>query len=165
MTRIARKGPILTLVATAMLGIGVFSVNLAQDGPSAAPQPPAASGGSTTVTPTPPPPPPPVAPAAPAPAPFPAKAAFHADIPTRTGTLTVDIKVDATKATAYACDNQGTEEWLSGTAVAGVVSMSSSNGTSRLDGRHLANDTIKGNLSIGDKQWDYTAVEVKGSNV
>ena len=163
MTRIASKGPILTLVAAAALGIGVFSANLAQDGPSAAPQPPAASGGSSTVKPT--PPPTPVVPAAPAPAPFPAKAAFHANIPTRSGTLTLDIKVDATKATAYACDNQGIEEWLSGTAVGGVVSMRSSDGTSRLDGRHLTNDTIEGNLSIGNKQWDYTAVVVKGSNV
>jgi len=163
MTRIARKGPILTLVATAALGIGVFSANLAQDGPSAATQPPAASGGSSTVKPA--PPATPVAPAAPAPAPFPAKAAFHANIPTRTGTLTLDIKVDATKATAYACDNQGLEEWLSGTAVGGVVSMRSSDGTSRLDGRHLTNDTIEGNLSIGNKKWDYTAVVVKGSNV
>jgi hypothetical protein len=162
MTRIARTGPILTLVATAALGIGVFSVNVAQDGPSAAPQPPAASGGPSTVKPT--PPPTPVAPAAPTPAPFPATAAFHANIPTRAGTLTLDIKVDATKATAYACDNQGTEEWLSGTAVDGVVSMSSSDGTSRLDGRHQANDTIEGNLSIGNKQWDYTAVAVTGSN-
>ena len=163
MTRIAHKGPILTLVATAVLGIGVFSVNLAQDGPSAAPQPPAASGGSSTVEPT--PSPPPVAPAAPAPVPFPAKVAFHANIPTRAGTLTLDIKVNATKATAYACDNQGIEEWFSGTAVDGVVSMSSSDGTSRLDGRHEANDTIEGNLSIGNKQWNYTAFEVKGSNV
>jgi hypothetical protein len=164
MTRIALKGPILTMVATAALGIGVFSANLAQDGPPVAPQPQAASVGSSTVKPT--APPPPVAPAAPAPTPFPAKAAYHANIPTRTGTLTVDIKVNATKATAYACDNQGTEEWLAGTAVDGVVSMSSSDGTSRLDGRHLANDTIAGNLSIGDKNWDYTAVEVKGgSNV
>lgn len=162
MTRIARKGPILTLVATAALGIGVFSANLAQDGPSAAPQPPAASGGSSTVKPT--PPPTRVVPAAPAPAPFRTKAAFHANIPTRTGTLTVDIKVNATKATAYACDNSGIEEWLSGTAVGGVVSMSSSDGTSRLDGRHQANDTIEGNLSIGNKQWAYTAVEVKGSS-
>ena len=162
MTRIARKGPILTLVATAALGIGVFSANLAQDGPSAAPQPPAASGASSTVKPT--PPPTPVAPAAPAPAPFPTKAAFHANIPTRSGTLTLDIKVDATKASAYACDNYGIEEWLSGTAVDGVVSMKSSDGTSRLNGRHQANDTIEGNLSIGDKNWDYTAFEVKGSS-
>jgi hypothetical protein len=162
MTRIAHKGPILTLVATAALGIGVFSANLAQDGPSAAPPPQAASGGSSTVKPT--PPPTPAAPATPAPVPFPAKAAFHANIPTRTGTLTVDIKVNATKATAYACDNKGIEEWLSGTAVGGVISMRSSDGTSRLDGRHQANDTIEGNLSIGDKNWNYTAVEVKGSS-
>ena len=164
MTRIAHKGPILTLVATAVLGIGVFSANLAQDGPRPHHNRRRPRCGSSTVKPT--PPPTPVAPAAPAPAPFPAKAAFHANIPTRTGTLTLDIKVNATKATAYACDNQGIEEWLSGTAVDGVVSMSSSDGTSRLDGRHQANDTIEGNLSIGNKQWNYTAVEVKGdSNV
>ena len=162
MTRIARKGPILTLVATAALGIGVFSANLAQDGPSAAPPPPLAEVGSSTVAPS--PPPTPVPPAVPAPAPFPTKAAFHANIPTRTGTLTVDIKVDAKKATAYACDNYGTEKWLSGTAVGGVVAMASSDGSSRLDGRHQADDTIKGNLSIGNKHWEYTAVVVKGGN-
>jgi hypothetical protein len=162
MTRIARKGPILTLVAAAAVGIGVFSVNVAQDDPSAAPQRPAAGVVSSTVKPS--PPPRPSAPVAPAPAPFPAKAAFHADIPTRNGTLTLDIKVNATSATAYACDNSGIEEWLSGTAADGVVSMKSSDGTSRLDGRHQGDNTIVGDLSIGDAHWAYTAIEVKGGN-
>jgi len=162
MTRIARKGPILTLVATAVLGIGVFCANLAQDDPSAAPQPQAAPVESSTVKPT--SPPTPVAPATPAPAPFPTKAAFHANIPTRSGTLTLDIKVNATNATAYACDNSGIEEWLSGTAVDGMVSMKSDDGGSRLDGRHQANNTIVGDLSIGDKHWAYTAIEVKADS-
>ncbi|KAA0099647.1 hypothetical protein CIW49_08620 [Mycolicibacterium sp. P1-18] len=159
MTRIASKGPILTLVAAAVLGIGVFSVNLAEDAPSAAPQPPAAGVGSSTVTPS-----TPRLPIAPAPVPFPAKAAFHADIPTRTGTLTLDIKVNATRATAYACDNSGIEEWVSGTAVGGALSMTSADGTSRVAGRHQANDTVVGELSIGDAHWTYTASKVKGAN-
>jgi len=163
MTRIASKGPILTLVAAAALGIGVFTANVTDDGPSAAPQRPAAGVGSSTVEPS--PPLTPSAPIAPAPAPFPARAAFHADIPTRTGTLTVDIKVNAATATAYACDSLGVEKWLSGTAVDGVVSMKSSDGTSRLDGRHQGNGTVVGDLSISTAHWAYTAIQVEdGSN-
>ncbi|MET0698799.1 MAG: hypothetical protein ABWY93_03960 [Mycobacterium sp.] len=159
MTKFASKGPVITLVAAAALGIGVFAANVAQEEPSAAPERPAASVVTSTVAPAPPP-----KPTAPTPAPFAAKAAFHADIPTRTGTLTLDIKVTGTKATAYACDNYGIEEWLAGSAVDGVLSLKSDDGKSRLDGRHQANNTVLGNLSIGDKQWTYTATAVQGQN-
>jgi hypothetical protein len=159
MTKFASKGPVLTLVAAAALGIGVFSANVAQQDPSAAPERPATSVATSTVKPA-----PPTKPSPPAPAPFSAKATFHGDIPNRNGVLTVDIKVNGTKATAYACDNYGIEEWLAGSAVDGVVSMKSDDGKSWLDGRHEANDTIVGNLSIDDKQWIYTAKAVRGQN-
>jgi hypothetical protein len=161
MTKIASKGPVITLIAAAALGIGVFSANVAQEDPSAAPERPTASVATSTVK-----PPPPTKPTPPVPTPFPAKAAFHGDISNQKGVLTVDIKVTGAKATAYACDNYGIEEWLAGSAVDGVLSMKSDDGKSRLDGRHEANNTVVGNLSIDDKQWTYTATSVQGqSNV
>lgn len=159
MTKIASKGPVITLVAAAALGIAVFSANVAQEEPSAAPERPAASVATSTAKPAPPP-----RPTAPTSVPFAATAAFHADIPNRNGVVTVDIKVTGAKTTAYACDNYGIEEWLAGSAVDGVLSMTSDDGTSRLDGRHQANNTVVGNLSIGDKQWTYTATAVQGQN-
>ncbi|CAN5823998.1 hypothetical protein BH09ACT7_BH09ACT7_49290 [soil metagenome] len=158
MTKFASKGPVITLVAAAALGIGMFSVNVAQEDQAAQPAGPAVSVATSTVAPI-----PPAKPSPPAPAPFPAKAAFHADIPTRNGTLTLDIKVNGAKATAYACDSYGIEKWLAGSAVDGVVSMNSDEGSSRLTGRHEGN-TVVGNLSIGDKQWAYTAAAVAGDN-
>jgi hypothetical protein len=159
MTKLASKGPVITLVAAAALGLGVLSANLAQENPPTAPERPAASVAASSATPA-----PTTKPTVPAPVPFPAKAAFHSDIPTRSGTLAVDIKVTGATATAYACDNYGIEEWLAGSAIDGVVALKSNDGKSRLDGRLEANNTIAGNLSIGDKQWTYTATAVGGQN-
>ncbi|CAN5491314.1 hypothetical protein BH09ACT8_BH09ACT8_38990 [soil metagenome] len=158
MTKSAVNGPLITLAAAAALGIGVFSANLAQEDPSATPERPAASVVTTTVKAV------PATPTTPTPSPFPEKAAFHGDIPNRKGVLTVDIKVTGARATAYVCDNYDIEEWLAGSAVDGVVSLQSDDGESRLDGRHQANNTIVGNLSVGDKPWTYTATAVHGQN-
>ncbi len=155
MKKSAIKGPVLTLGAAAALGITLFSINVAKEQDPATPPAPAAVVAVST------PKPPPTTAVAPRLTPFPAKAKYHSDIPTKKGTLTVDITIDGAKATAYVCDNHGIEEWLAGSAVDGSVSAMSADGKSRLTGRNQSG-TVVGNVSVGDTQWAFTAPVVTG---
>jgi hypothetical protein len=152
MKKSAITGPVITLGAAAALGITLFSINVTQE---EAPAPRPAAVVAATPAPT------PVTPSTPRLAPFPVKVQYHSDIPTKRGHLTLDIKVDGATATAYACDNKGIEAWLAGSAVDGEMTLKSTDGTSRLSGRHEGS-TVVGNLSIGDKQWAFTAAIVPG---
>jgi hypothetical protein len=145
------RGPLVTLGAVAVLGVGILLVNVSkQDDPA----PAAAQSTTTTLTVAPAaPPPPPVVPPPPA---FPAKADYVGKIPTATGHITVEITVQGDKAVAYACDGNTVESWLWGSARAGAVSLTSKDKSSRLDGR-LEGNAIVGTLRIGQKKWDFTA--------
>jgi hypothetical protein len=149
------RGPIVTLGAVAVLGIGIWLVNVSKEEPE--PASPAAQATTTTeattATAAPAPPPPPPAPAAPA---FPAKADYVGTIPTATGTITLDIAVEGDKAIAYACDGNSVEVWLRGPATNGTVSLASKDKASRLEGR-LEGNAVVGTLWIGEKKWDFKA--------
>jgi hypothetical protein len=100
-----------------------------------------------------------LAPPAPAPRPsFPAKADYLGEIPTRDGTLTLDIAVAGGQAVAYACDGRSIEAWLKGPATGDTVSLAGKDGTSRLEGR-LEGSAITGTLRIGAASWGFTAAE------
>ncbi len=142
------KGPIATLGAVAVLGTGLWLVNVNKQS-EPAPQPVAATVTSAPATPP--------APTTPAATPFAAREDFVANIPIKTGNLALEIRVTGNEARAYACDNEGIETWLSGSAVNGVLKLSSADKGSRLDGRHQGS-TIVGKLRIGEKSWDFTAV-------
>ena len=148
-------GPVITLGAAAALGITLFSINVTRE-ETPAPRPAAVVAATPAPKPV-----TPATPSTPRLAPFPAKVQYHSDIPTKRGNLTLDIKVDGATATAYACDNKGIEAWLAGSAVNGEMTLKSTDGTSRLTGRHEGS-TVVGNLSIGDKQWAFTAATVPG---
>jgi hypothetical protein len=140
------RGPLISLAAVAALGAGiwwadVFAENQATPPPTVVAQ----------VVPAPPPPPPP-----PPPPGFPAKASYLAKFPARTGTITLEITVAGDRAVAYACDGHAVEAWLRGTAGAGALSLTSKDGSSRLVGR-LQGASVGGTLSIGAKNWDFTA--------
>jgi hypothetical protein len=154
MKKSAITGPVITLGAAAALGITLFSINVAHEERPGPPPAPAAVVAATS-------PPTSTIASKPRPAHFPAKVKYHSGIPTKKGNLTLDIKVDGAKATAYACDNYGIEQWLAGSAVDGVVTMMSKDGKSRLTGQHEGS-TVVGNLSIDDKQWAFTAQTVQG---
>jgi hypothetical protein len=145
------RGPIVTLGAVAVLGIGIWLVNVSKEEPEAAP-PVAQTTTSAAPAPQPAPPPPP----APAPVAFPAKADYVGKIPIATGTITLDISVEGEKAIAYACDGNSIETWLWGTAKNGAVSLASKDKSSRLEGR-LEGDSVVGTLWIGEKKWDFKA--------
>lgn len=151
-----RNTSILTLGAVALLGAGIYTANVFQEAqPSSSPDLRAAT--STAVTPT-------ATTETPAPQPnppFPAQADYAADIAIKTGTLVLEITVDDTTATAYACDNVAIEEWLDGSAVNGLISLTSKDGDSRLEGKHTG-DAIEGTLWVGDRQWDFLAPKTIG---
>jgi len=147
------RGPLLTLGAVAVLGVGILLVNISKE-ESAPPGKPAAQS-TTTVAPTTAAARPP-APSTPPPPAFPAKADYVGKIPTANGTITLEITVDGDKAIAYACDGNTVESWLRGSAVNGAVSLANKDRTSRLEGP-LEGNAVVGTLSIGEKTWDFNA--------
>ena len=146
------RGPLVTLGAVAVLGIGIWFVNVSKEDTAEPQPPPVAQTTTTTAAPAPQPPPPPT----PARAAFPAKADYVGKIPTATGTITLDISVEGDKAIAYACDGNSVEVWLRGSAVKGAVSLASKDKARRLEGR-LEGSAVVGTLWIGEKKWDFKA--------
>lgn len=146
------RGPLVTLGAVAVLGIGILLVNMSKEEPAPSTNP--YSPSTTTAaaaTPSAPPP----APSPPPPA-FPAKADYVGKIPTANGTITLEITVDGDKAIAYACDGNTVESWLRGSAVNAAVNLANKDKTSRLEGR-LEGNAVVGTLWIGEKKWDFNA--------
>jgi hypothetical protein len=147
------RGPLITLGAVAVLGIGTLLVNMSKE-ESAPPGKPAAQ--STTVAPTTAAAPPPPAPSTPPPPAFPAQADYVGKIPTANGTITLEITVQGDTAVAYACDGNKVESWLRGRATNGALSLANKDKTSRLEG-HLEGTAVVGTLWIGEKTWDFKA--------
>jgi hypothetical protein len=144
------RGPIVTLGAVAVLGVGILLINMSKEGPAPANPYSQATTAATSAAPPPAPSTPPPPPA------FPAKADYVGKVPTANGTLTLEITIDGDKAIAYACDGNTVESWLRGNAGNGAVSLANKDKTSRLEG-HLEGSAIVGTLSIGEKKWDFNA--------
>jgi hypothetical protein len=149
------RGPLVTLGAVAVLGIGIWLVNVSKEEP-APPGKPVAESTTTAATTPATAAPAPTTPPAPLPPAFPAKADYVGKIPTATGTITLDITVEGDKAVAYACDGNTIESWLRGSAANGAVSLASKDKASRLEGR-LEGNAVVGTLWIGEKKWDFKA--------
>jgi hypothetical protein len=148
------RGPLVTLGAVAVLGVGILLVNISQQDDPAPPGKPAAQSTTTVATTTAPAPPPaPIPPPRPA---FPAKADYVGKIPTANGTITLEITIEGEKAVAYACDGNTIESWLRGSALNGAVTLANKDKTSRLEG-HLEGASVVGTLWIGEKKWDFRA--------
>src|ERR1700742_2193741 len=128
------KGPLVTLGAVAVFGIGLMLVNFSNESeqtPSskaAAPAPAPAASASSSAQPSTNPVPPPAEQ-------FPAKADYAGKIQTNAGVMTVEITVERGNAIAYACDGKNVESWLRGSAHDGVVSLDNKDKTSHLDGQ------------------------------
>jgi hypothetical protein len=147
------RGPIVTLGAVAVLGVGILLVNISKE-ESSPPANPYSQSTTTAAAATPVAPPP--APSTPPPPAFPAKSDYVGKIPTTNGTITLEITVDGDKAIAYACDGNTIESWLRGSAVNGTASLANKDKTSRLEG-HLEGNAVVGTLWIGEKKWDFNA--------
>jgi hypothetical protein len=156
MTKSKISGPVVTLVAVAALGAGIWAFNVSQE---SKPAPPAKTVAAATTTQAPAAapsssiPPPPSFPA------FPAKANYVGKIPTANGHITLEITINGDKAVAYACDGNTVEVWLRGSATNGVLALKSKDSASTLDG-HLDGDGVVGTLKIGQESFDYTTKPV-----
>lgn len=142
----------MTLAAVAALGGGLWFIDVSREN---ADTPSATAVAQSTSVAAPVPPPPPPAPVTPPQPQFPAKATYVGKIPTKTGTITLDITVNGPKAVAYACDGIAVEVWMNGKASNGTVALASRDGASRLQGK-LQGNAVVGTLWIGDKKWDFT---------
>ncbi len=152
------KGPIATLGAVAVLGTGLWLVNVnRQSEPVLQPAAATAASAPVAVPAAKPAPTTPSAPSTPAATPFAGREDFVANIPIKTGNLALEIRVIGDKAWAYACDNESIETWFSGSAGNGQLQLDSADKASRLDGRHQGT-TVVGTLRIGEKSWEFTAV-------
>jgi hypothetical protein len=144
-------GPVLTLVAVATLGGGIWLMNVSQESAPAASTTSVAQS-PRTAAPVPPPPAPPAVE-------FPAKANYVGKIPIRTGVITLEITVNGKEAVAYACDGNTIEAWLKGSATNGALSLASKDKSSRLEGKLQGaspDAKVAGTLWIGEKKWDFT---------
>lgn len=146
------RGPLLTLGAVAVLGVGILIINISKEEPA----PPAKPTSQTTTTAVATPAAPPPAPSKPPPRAFPGQADYVGKVPTANGTITVEITVQGDKAVAYACDGNTVEAWLRGSAANGALSLANKDKTSRLEG-NLEGDAVVGTLWIGEKKWDFNA--------
>ncbi|MFD3705244.1 hypothetical protein ACFWUP_19060 [Nocardia sp. NPDC058658] len=154
----ARVGPWVTLAAVAVLGGALVAVNMSkEDGPTgavgtASAVSPKGTGGAGAL-PTP-------AQKPTATTEFPAKADYVGTIGLASGgTMTVSITVEGDKAVAYACDGANVESWSQGSASGGTLQLTGKN-DAKLDGR-LEEAAVKGTLTIGAKQWAFTAQPVQ----
>lgn len=147
-------GPILTLAAVACAGAGIWLANTSHESDVAAPVAPPAPAVATAAA----------EPTRSAPPQFPSRARYVADIPTRGGTLTLDLSVDGGRARAYACDNRGIEVWLRGQAAGGGVHLANTDGTSTVDAA-LTGTGLSGTLSVAGTRWSFTADPVGSTYV
>lgn len=151
------RGPLVSLAAVAALGGGLWWLNVSQE-VEVAPSPLPVAQSTTAAA-----PPQGTPPAVSAPRMnFPAAAKYAGAIPTKSGTITLDITVTGHEATAYACDGAAMEAWLRGSAGDGALALVSEDGASRLVGR-LQGRSVVGTLSIGAKKWEFSAADVDSS--
>lgn len=143
------RGPVLTLVAVAMLGGGLWWVDTtAQPSPATVDTAaPLAPRSAPLVVPAPPE--------------FPARVDFAGAIPARSGTLTVDVSVDGTRAAAYVCDGASLEVWLRGTARDGVLALADAARSSRLDGT-LRGADVAATLTMDTRRWQVALAPAPG---
>lgn len=151
------NGPLTTLGAVAVLGVGILFVNISQEPETSAPGRPVAESPAATAAPR---PQAPVAPTTPPQAVFPRQADYVGKVPIVGGDITLEITVDGKEAVAYACDGDTVEVWFAGNAENGVVNLSNKDKTSRLQGR-LQDNTLVGTLWIQQKEWDFTTAAVQ----
>lgn len=155
-----RNGPLLTLLAGAVLGGGLLAASMiatppAQESDAA----PAADATPSPAAETQPPSPTPTP--TPAPAPEPTEAAEPEPVTyvgyVDGGGASVAVIITGDEAIAYVCDGASVEAWLEGSAVDGRLDLSGANGS--LTGSY-DDQGATGETSAGDRAWTFTIAEV-----
>ncbi|MCO1659658.1 hypothetical protein [Pseudonocardia humida] len=156
-----RYAPLLTLLAVAVLGLGLLAVNVAgePDG-SAAPAAAAAAAPAETTAPAPPAPAPTTEPAAP-PAPEPPAVAEKAYAGRSSGDeVTVAVAVKDGRAVGYVCDGEEIEAWLEGTVEGDTIALRSGDGEVGVAG-NLDEDAAFGDVTVNGQSWPFSAKAVQ----
>lgn len=154
----SKRGPLLTMLAVAVLGLGLVGINMTsastreQDtagsvAPLTQATAPVNAAGQA----------PGAAPAAPEAGGFPAEAAYAGR--TAGNEATIAIAVKDGKAVAYLCDGKRAEAWLNGTATGTALSLTGPDGA-KLDGT-LDKGSVFGRATAKGKEWAFSAATAK----
>jgi hypothetical protein len=151
-----RFGPLLTLLAVAVLGGALLTLNVLGDPANRTAQPTAAAGSEPTaaVAPTPAPAPPPSSAPPAAPAPAVAEKAYAGR--SAGNEVTVAIAVKDGRAVGYVCDGKKIEAWLEGTVSGSDLTLKSKDGTSTIEGT-VDDKQAFGTVAVNGKQWPFAA--------
>jgi hypothetical protein len=150
-----RFAPLLTLLAVAVLGGALLTLNMlgnpanqaAKPAPAAAAPAPAPAAAPPTTAPAPPASDAPAAPAV-------AEKAYAGR--SAGNEVTVAIAVKNGRAVGYICDGKKVEAWLEGTLSGSELALKSKDGASTIEGTADENKSF-GTVAVGGKQWPFAA--------
>jgi hypothetical protein len=148
-----RFAPLLTLLAVAVLGGALLTLNVVNSPTNATGTPSAAAASQPAVAAAPPPAAPPATSAPPA-APAVAEKAYAGR--SAGNEVTVAIAVKDGRAVGYVCDGKKIEAWLEGTLSGSDLALKSKDGKSTIDA--TADDKQSfGTVAVSGKEWPFAA--------
>jgi hypothetical protein len=148
-----RFAPLLTLLAVAVLGGALLTLNVVNSPTNATGTPSAAAASQPAVAAAPPPAAPPATSAPPA-APAVAEKAYAGR--SAGNEVTVAIAVKDGRAVGYVCDGKKIEAWLEGTVSGSDLTLKSKDGTSTIEGT-VDDKQAFGTVAVNGKQWPFAA--------
>jgi len=149
----SRFAPLLTLLAVAVLGGALFTLNVVNSPANSTGTPSAAAAPQPAVVAAPPPAAPPATSAPPA-APTVAEKAYAGR--SAGNEVTVAIAVKDGRAVGYVCDGKKVEAWLEGTLSGSDLALKSKDGKSTIAG--TADDKQSfGTVAVNGKEWPFAA--------
>ena len=148
-----RFAPLLTLLAVAVLGGALLTLNVVNSPANSTGTPSAAAASQPAVAAAPPPAAPPATSAPPA-APAVAEKAYAGR--SAGNEVTVAIAVKDGRAVGYVCDGKKIEAWLEGTLSGSDLALKSKDGKSTIDA--TADDKQSfGTVAVSGKEWPFAA--------
>ena len=148
-----RFAPLLTLLAVAVLGGALFTLNVVNSPANSTGTPSAAAASQPAVAAAPPPAAPPATSAPPA-APAVAEKAYAGR--SAGNEVTVAIAVKDGRAVGYVCDGKKVEAWLEGTLSGSDLALKSKDGKSTIAA--TADDKQSfGTVAVNGKEWPFAA--------
>jgi len=149
----SRFAPLLTLLAVAVLGGALFTLNVVNSPANSTGTPSAAAASQPAVAAAPPPAAPPATSAPPAAAAVAEKAYAGRSAGNE---VTVAIAVKDGRAVGYVCDGKKVEAWLEGTLSGSDLALKSKDGKSTIAG--TADDKQSfGTVAVNGKEWPFAA--------
>lgn len=142
----SNRGPIITLLAVVAVAVVLLLANTTLQSQTASQNTAAPPSAPDAPARTPPVTPPPAVEA-------PEQATYAGRTEGKEATIAIEVQGD--QAAAYVCDGRRVEAWLQGTITGDELSLEGARGAS-VTGT-LEGDSIAGTVSVGGKQWPYSA--------